>query len=153
QVGSPELIFEHPANLFVAKFIGSPTMNILPCHYDGQFYLGGQALDLPVPDRLRPALEAARGRDLLLGIRPQALRVVRADEDGPGLRVTVDLCEYLGTETVVSGRLGAAPEVQVTAVLPARAGLGGEVRLKAEADGVHVFDAQTELALPVRAAP
>src|SRR5689334_24090136 len=71
QHGPPELLYDQPANLFVAEFIGSPAMNLFRARLDdGAALLGHQRLPLPEG---RPALAAYSGREVALGIRPEHL--------------------------------------------------------------------------------
>ena len=111
QVGSPLELYHRPANLFVAGFIGSPKMNLLPV---GR--LGGHDGDIEVgSDDLRPTVFRIDGAGvpvaerLVLGIRPQSLRLV--DPDTARLPSVVDLVEHLGDESVISARLASGATV------------------------------------------
>jgi multiple sugar transport system ATP-binding protein len=97
QIGTPLEIFEAPANIFVAGFIGSPGMNLLPAKFaDGRLHLG---------DAVLPLALMGPPRDLVVGLRPEALRPV-ADA---GLSLTIDVAEMLGAECLIHARLGGAP--------------------------------------------
>ncbi len=139
QVGTPDAVFERPANLFVARFIGNPTMNILPAerHGAGLRILGTEVVFEADGDAGSP------GTRVHLGIRPHDLRPAAAHE--PGFDVRADVVEYLGTETVVIGRLDAAPEHAVVTVLPGRMGGRGadRLRLSTRPAAMHVFDTDT----------
>jgi multiple sugar transport system ATP-binding protein len=108
QVGEPQTLYDHPANLFVASFIGSPEMNLLKASIagsDGSFEanVGGQRLPLPAAPA---ALAGYVGRDIALGIRPEHVG------SGPGsLRGTVVLSEALGSERLVHLEVEAEPVV------------------------------------------
>jgi multiple sugar transport system ATP-binding protein len=80
QVGSPQDVYHNPANLFVAKFIGSPGMNLISTRYtDGQVHLpGGQAYQ--VPHAWRDRLADSIGRDVIVGFRPEAVRLTESSE-------------------------------------------------------------------------
>jgi multiple sugar transport system ATP-binding protein len=110
QVGPPQHLYDHPDNLFVAGFIGSPPMNMavgtVSRAGDGlTVALGGVTLPLPDPVlAARPALAAYAGREVAVGIRSEDMedaRVARSGPDEPRLRATVDLTEALGSEIVV----------------------------------------------------
>ena len=108
QVGSPEALYHRPATVFVAGFIGEPPMNLLPGTLaDGAtpaLRLGPHALPLPRP--LLARLEAAgAGREVLFGIRPEAVGVAREYAEG-GLPGEVFFREGRGDEEVVLVRLG-----------------------------------------------
>src|SRR5687767_1730059 len=103
QVGPPQELYEHPVNKFVAGFIGSPAMNFInvKAHRDaGQVTLRNENVELPLPDRLRSAVESGAD-ELTAGFRPEHFEIV---EDGrqPGagavLQSTVDVVEFLGNE-------------------------------------------------------
>ncbi|KKX33045.1 ABC transporter ATP-binding protein [Rhizobium sp. LC145] len=132
QVGSPRELYERPSNVFVAQFIGSPKMNILP------------AADAPL---LCAGLAAPQSAETL-GIRPEHLTVVEP-RDGV-LRGTVSLCEYTGAVTLLHVLL---PDNRICLVLhdegevPA---VGGEIGLSAEASNIHFFDGQAQA---IRALP
>jgi len=97
QIGTPLEIFEEPANVFVAGFIGSPGMNLLPARFgEGLLHLGEAAL---------PLVLMGPPRDLLVGLRPEALR---PESEGP-LSLSADTVEMLGAECLVHARLAGAP--------------------------------------------
>jgi len=110
QIGTPHEIFSKPANLFVAGFIGSPTMNFFEATYDPQNHtLVGNNFSFIAPDwlkamHLKKALKL--GQKLTLGIRPQQLKICDVDESL--LQIAVDVVEYLGTESQLSGHIVAA---------------------------------------------
>ncbi len=118
QVDSPQHLYDHPDNLFVAAFIGSPSMNLL--HADLVQAGEGLALSIAgrhiaVPDAVvaeRPALRGLTGRTIVMGIRPEDLHNPAdrpghpADQRLPG---TVDLVEELGSDMMVHMRVDARP--------------------------------------------
>ncbi|SDZ22219.1 carbohydrate ABC transporter ATP-binding protein, CUT1 family [Micromonospora pattaloongensis] len=106
QVGAPQELYDHPKNLFVAGFIGSPSMNFLHAAVDGgrlRTALG----DLPLGDRLRRTLEGADApRELILGIRPEHFEDAEliddaAREHGGEFEAPVDLVESMGSDKYV----------------------------------------------------
>ena len=137
QVGTPLEVYQRPASLFVAGFIGSPPMNVLDARVDADGRTltlpCGAALPLPHP---QPALG---GREVKLGIRPEHVAV---SADGV-LSVTVDLVEALGADTVVYGRLpnGEALLVRMAGLPVCRE--GETLRLDAPPHALHLFDGAT----------
>ncbi|PWC53395.1 sn-glycerol-3-phosphate import ATP-binding protein UgpC [Azospirillum sp. TSO22-1] len=135
QVGTPLEVYQRPASLFVAGFIGSPPMNVLDAALDA----GGSVADLSgVGVGLsRPYADHA-GRTVKLGVRPEHLSVGEG-----GLPVTVELVEALGADTVVHGRLAGGQVL--LARLPGLPSCreGDALTLVASADAWHVFDAET----------
>ena len=105
QSGTPKQIYDRPANTFVAKFIGSPPMNLMPATLiDGGALL---ADDLSVSSKDLPA-DGATGEAVLLGVRAERIRVTA---DGAGIPARVAMVERLGAETIVGFRLGhSTPE-------------------------------------------
>jgi multiple sugar transport system ATP-binding protein len=146
QVGSPLEVYEKPANLFVAAFIGTPPMSF----FEATVGQGGAALSckgfsLPVPARLRPALSGRDGARLVVGVRPENVvaegRAPRG-ETAP-LEVTVEIAEPLGDEVVVHARAGEDPVVFKQD--PHRsASIGATLTVQLELDALHVFDAETQ---------
>ncbi len=153
QVGTPSDVFNRPANLFVAAFIGTPTMNLLPARADGHGQLLGDAFTLPMPGWLHDRGMKA-DQAFTVGIRPQDLRPA---PDGP-LALQVDVVEYLGTESQVVGRLAGAGaagagnvggDLRLVATLPGNAHplLRQTLRLGVDAERLHVFDTRTGVTL------
>ena len=114
QLATPRELYENPANLFVAGFIGSPPMNFVPAKVDGDF------VELPFGRVRIPAEKAARaqGKGLLIaGIRPEHFEdasVVDADKvsDEATFQARVDVVEWLGNEAYAYVPFEAPPEVQ-----------------------------------------
>jgi ABC-type sugar transport system ATPase subunit len=135
QVARPLELFNQPANLFVAGFIGAPSMNLFP----GRVEQGTAAL----PGGLRVPRAEADGGEVTVGIRPQHLRLAREGEPAFELRVT--LIEALGTETVVHGELPGTggPDRRVIAILPGQPAvrLGDVLRLGFDETQLHRFGA------------
>ncbi|MEO5735314.1 MAG: ATP-binding cassette domain-containing protein, partial [Rubrivivax sp.] len=140
QVGTPSEVFTRPSSVFVAGFIGTPTMNFFEARCesrDGRAQLVGDGRTWPAPDWVAAA--ARPGQALTLGLRPQALRAGNAESP---LQLQVDVVEYLGTESQIVGRLAQAGDARVSAMLPgdAHAVLHATVGLDFDPDQLHVFD-------------
>jgi multiple sugar transport system ATP-binding protein len=118
QFGTPQEIYDHPATMFVADFIGSPSMNFV--HFEGGFApgdasvtLGGVPVDVP---RLQ---EAAAGRKLVLGVRPEHVTL----GDAGALRGRVLATEYLGTTQIITVETSHGTlKVRAPSGQPARSG-------------------------------
>ncbi len=136
QVGTPSEVFNQPANLFVAGFIGMPSMNLL----EGEVRVDGGKVALEGPGFAFPLRRATLpGTQLIAGVRPQTLHLA----PGAGmLRLQVDVVEYLGMESLLVGKLVGAGEGRVTAVVPGqRADLMHQtVSLEMDPAALHVFD-------------
>ncbi|HVD48138.1 MAG TPA: sn-glycerol-3-phosphate ABC transporter ATP-binding protein UgpC [Candidatus Limnocylindria bacterium] len=138
QVGTPGEIYDHPANLFVAGFIGSPTMNFVPATaQNGSAKASGFTVKLPKP------LEA--GKKGTLGFRPEAL-TDRITDEANSMQMKVDVVERLGSDQFLYGQVGGDA---VTARVDPRMKVdpGDTVKLGLDTRTLHFFDAETELAL------
>ena len=157
QVDTPQALYERPANLFVAGFIGSPAMNLLRGVADEDGVLLGTQ---------RLAVRTAHRGDVIVGIRPEALEP--AGGSGPGvLSLRVVLSEMLGSDvllhleapasSVLTGDMLDTEDEElvddttrfVARVPPSfRADPGSTVHLRVDLDRVHLFDPGTELVIP-----
>jgi multiple sugar transport system ATP-binding protein len=119
QIDAPQRLYNDPANLFVASFIGSPSMNLVEARIDRQngnlvASVGEQSLTIPAHIASeRPALESYVGRDVALGIRPDQLDDASIVRDGNGsrLRGRVLLTEALGSELLAHVEIPGKPVV------------------------------------------
>ncbi|MDA8292646.1 MAG: sn-glycerol-3-phosphate ABC transporter ATP-binding protein UgpC [Actinomycetota bacterium] len=106
QCDAPQVLYDHPANLFVAGFMGSPAMNLFEAGLDEgarSVVLGSQRLELGTAlDTLRPGLKAHGGSRVVVGIRPEDLAIEEAGGTaGASLSGTIELVEALGSELLV----------------------------------------------------
>jgi multiple sugar transport system ATP-binding protein len=176
QVDHPQALYDHPANLFVAGFIGSPPMNLLRAPIDHgpdglELVVGRQRLPLPfdVPDSVR---ERAGGDAIVVGVRPEAIHhVPDGVPERHALEAPVALVESLGSDLLVHTELDA-PAVLTRDQLEVAREVGGDpaadlsrarftarltpdvrvipgdhVRLRVDVDRLHYFDPDTTLAL------
>jgi len=152
QVGSPNDLYHKPNTRFVAGFIGSPTMNFIPCKLieanGGLSAQVNETLSVPLPadctERYRPQL----GRDLMLGLRPEHIREQRSNDGTAGVpcAVTPDVVEPLGMETMVYFGLNG---VEICArVAPEAAPRPGEaLTLSIDANRAHLIDPASDMVL------
>ena len=142
QLGAPMEVYERPASVFVADFIGSPAMNFLP--FDGALAAGADTVNLgavrvPVP-ALREALPAG---ERLLGIRPEHVRLA----DDSALRAEVLGTEYLGVSQVVTLTTATGATVRAKVHADAPVARGDQVGLQFDAEAVSLFDKASGRAL------
>jgi multiple sugar transport system ATP-binding protein len=137
QVGTPLEVYNHPANLFVAGFIGSPRMNLLPARVagSGQVTIGNDTRSIPLPS----TGQTASGASITLGARPEHIDVV--DETQADLIITVNLVEQLGGETYLYGSAPGLPELTVRQDGQARYDRNQRVGLRLKREALHLFDA------------
>lgn len=143
QVGAPLDVYNKPETTFVAGFIGSPPMNLIP----GEVAADGVTLmkNGAIQARLPKPLPAFAGRKILLGLRPDD--VLPCEDDEALLSLNIDFTELLGSDTLIYGHIDhdkqAATKIAVRlhAVLHRRE---GALPLRFVAENVHLFDAETE---------
>ena len=141
----PEVVYERPANQFVAGFIGSPTMNFFPVELQGDtvtFSNGGASA--PLDDATRARLKTAAGKGVF-GVRPEHFEVVSAASSG--IPVQIKLVEPLGSDTLIHFDLaGTSAIARIDPSLKPK--LGERLFLRPQADKTHLFDTATGRVLP-----
>jgi len=151
QIGTPDELYNHPANLFVAGFIGSPEMNFIDCtliEEGKRLWLDAKEFKVPVPAKVVPELESYVGEDLIMGIRPEDMY---ERESGEGttqknaLRMTVDIIEPVGPYLLLHLRKGGCSLVARVKQTTAR--VGQEVDIEMDLSKVHMFDKKTTKAI------
>jgi multiple sugar transport system ATP-binding protein len=136
QVGSPLELYHNPANLFVAGFIGSPKMNILPATVTSATASSGR-LALPGGGNVEVAASGLRaGDNVSVGIRPEHLAISTAG-DIPG---RVEIVEHLGDETLAYVSIGAEAPLTVKAAADSGVAIGDGVRLAVKPGTAITFD-------------
>ncbi|POF27958.1 ABC transporter ATP-binding protein [Roseibium marinum] len=132
QVGSPRELYEHPGNVFVAQFLGSPRMNLIDAASDGEAGVmlpGNQRLDIGQrsPENIRT-----------VGVRPEQISIT--DDGDAAIKGTIKLCEYHGS--VLSLIVDAGPMGDISVLAPSAGALveGARVSLDLPADALHFFD-------------
>ncbi len=130
QVGAPLELYDRPANLFVAQFIGSPAMNVLPGRLEGGGFVTEGGLRLPVSG----SSSGEEGKPALYGIRPEHFAL-----SGEGVALEVVVVEPTGSETQVVAKVGAQ---EVICVFRERvqARPGETIRVTPNPEAVHLFD-------------
>ena len=149
QVGTPRELYDHPANKFVAGFIGSPAMNFLSAELTGSgesAALSVAGITFPLPAHYREGVGATSGKKFTLGIRPEHLNVVPGDGQTAAVQTTADVVEYLGNEVLLHAMIAGVDVVALVGrehhVRP-----GDVINLHIPLDQFHLFDAETDLAL------
>ena len=152
QVGPPQDVYERPANLFVARFIGAPPMNTITGTISSeggahQLVTAGGAIALP--SEISGATRNATGLEVVLGVRPEHVRILpHSSETQFALDATVAVIESLGHERHVVCRLADEQMVIVRQTVETERPVeGADVRLSADPVGLHLFDATTGLRL------
>jgi multiple sugar transport system ATP-binding protein len=152
QCDTPEVVYNHPANKFVAGFIGSPPMNFVPSHIKkigDEFFVDAETFKLPLGDG--HAAQAYDGQAVTLGIRPEAIFDKNLDShvkstDRNTFTAKVDVLEPLGPEYVVY--LGAGKHNMIATIdTGTKIKEGASAEFVVDLDRIHVFDDASEEAI------
>lgn len=147
QLAKPLELYNHPANRFVAEFIGSPPMNFIKVEVESAKLVTHTQFQLNLSEYWQPFVSFYPGRSLLLGVRPEHFTVSTASPTN--LEVEVDLVEALGNETYLLVHFIADPELtlQVRMSPDHTVQRGDTLWLAIAIDKVHFFDVKTEKAI------
>lgn len=149
QQGTPQAVFRHPVNRFVAGFFGTPPMNFL----DGEItqrgdavFVRGDGFDVRLPDDKAAAARAHGRRGVVLGIRPSDLAQDPAAAPDRALRLDVLMSDYVGAQSNLVCRCGAA---QVTVGIPAEqpVALNDRLLFAVTPERIHLFDRESDVAI------
>ena len=146
QIGSPIEIYNHPANLFVAGFIGSPAMNFLKVKFDVKKSIAttGDGKQIKVPSELYKGKDIPE--DVILGIRPEDILPVTEGNNPDAFDITVNVAELLGNEYYIHTDFGGADLISKFPVKNLIS-IGDKLRIAFKAEKVHFFDPVTEMAI------
>ena len=151
QTGPPLEVFENPANLFVAGFIGSPAMNLLDAmltERSDQLLLTGAAFTLPLPKHLRARFGQIKNRNVVVGIRPEDIYDRSIKGDFPGgevLSVTIQVYEPLGSEVLLRTSCGT-DQILAKVDSRTRGRINDTIELIVDTNRLHLFNKETEAA-------
>ena len=146
QCGSPTQIFRTPANQFVGGFIGNPPMNFLAGSVGPEGMFDLNILKLPLPPDLAEIATHASSDEIVLGIRPQDVRVSLQSTDEPCICTETFATEPMGDQTILDMKVGDAL-VKAVVVPEFPADMGTEVWISFPARKLHLFDKKTGRAL------
>ncbi|HEY5062177.1 MAG TPA: TOBE domain-containing protein, partial [Gemmatimonadaceae bacterium] len=157
QVGTPNDVYLHPRDTFVASFVGSPPMNLLPgvlSRRDGGVYLRPACADqmlVPIAPAIAAAADRAGAESVILGLRPEDVEAVLIGDGGlanPGVLVgVVELVEPLGHQQLVHLRVGTMTVTVRGAAHDVRPPVGATMAMRIDQSRIHLFDARTSLSI------
>lgn len=145
QIGTPREIYNNPANMFVAGFLGAPATNFLNGKIDrGCFVINDQWIELP--EMFHDALKEYEGKNIVMGIRPEDLHgkgIVADTYPTAHFKYEVEVVELLGHEFILHGKFGTQ---DIKAKVPARVEAKAHETLELAMDlsKVHFFDPESE---------
>src|SRR5947199_1937080 len=155
QIGTPQELYDHPSNLFVAGFIGSPAMNFLDeakvvsDEHGTSIMIEGMGY-IKIPSLYVEQAKAATGKQLTFGIRPEHLEdatLLPSDaQSGSTLAASVDVVEYLGSELLVYLNI-AGKTMQARLDPRSDAHAGGQLTLYVNTAHIHLFETETGKAI------
>jgi len=143
QVGSPEELFEKPANTFVAGFIGSPPMNLIEgllIEHDGKVFFKNKNLEIAINVN-RDIIEKYLNKEVILGIRPENIYL-----DNKGIPAKVILAEPLGNRYIIHSEIGdnLVIRLEIGKKQYASLGLKDSIKISFDRDKILLFDKHTE---------
>jgi multiple sugar transport system ATP-binding protein len=152
QLDTPQNLYERPGNVFVAGFIGSPSMNFFDAKLiksDGTLTVDAGAFAVRVPDERRGLYESHVGQPIVLGVRPEDIHDPNFAPPGvhqAPVEALVEVTELMGNEVYLY--LKSGDRSYVARVDPrTRARLGDKVQVAMNLDNMHLFDKSTEMAM------
>jgi multiple sugar transport system ATP-binding protein len=152
QEGPPLLVYNHPKSLFVAGFIGSPSMNFMEAHLsqeEGAMWVKGEGFSFAVPEDKKERYRPTLGKKVTLGIRPEHIFDKELKGPFPGgqvLQGVIEVYEPMGSEVLLRAKCG--PHQVIATVEPqTRARVHDRIEFLVNASGMHLFDPQTGEAL------
>jgi multiple sugar transport system ATP-binding protein len=154
QIDTPQNLYDHPGNVFVAGFIGSPSMNFFDAtlvEQDGKLFVDSGTFKLPVPDNKKAGYLPHKGKKVIFGIRPDDVHAASFAPPGINpapLKADVDVTELMGNEIflyLLSGKKSFIARVDPRT----HARAGEQIDLIVNMDNMHLFDVQSEKSMDV----
>lgn len=154
RVGTPKEVYYEPSNLFVADFIGSPSMNFFDVTLDrdqdgtGTLVHDGGGFEYELSEDITEVIaEQAEGVSLVLGVRPENIQIADgAEPDGKRFSGLVEVVEVVGSDNFIYVDI-AGEELRLRSTPQQEPDVGSSIELTFDEEDLHVFDAQTEEAL------
>jgi multiple sugar transport system ATP-binding protein len=146
QVGSPQVLYDTPANRFVAGFIGSPAMNFVEVTAENGKLKGPEGWVADLPARLRNAVGEASGRRLIAGFRPEHLELKTDETETVSIPGHADVVEYLGNEELLHVT-GLGHDIVAIVDSDNRVKPGDVLQLILPYSKLHLFDAESGVSL------
>ena len=145
QNDTPQMLYNHPQNMFVAGFIGSPQMNFINCKIIRKqegYYAVFENYFLKLPERMHDALSLYSDKDVVLGIRPENISLAEIGHKG-SFDFYVDIAEMTGSDYYLYGRLGSE---QLIANIPSNRRIKSDMvcSIVVDTERLHIFDKVSE---------
>ena len=149
QCDTPRNIYDNPANVFVAGFIGTPPMNTIKGRLEeenGQYRFKTDTLNICVPESWKKQLESYVGKNIIFGIRPEDIgsELAKQDPNAPTIEAVVDVREYMGAETYLYLDIGSGVNIIARVSAHQEFAMGEKLTLPLSMIKAHMFDPETE---------
>jgi multiple sugar transport system ATP-binding protein len=151
QIGTPDELYNHPSNLFVAGFIGSPEMNFVDCtliEERKELCLDAKEFKISLPAKMPSELRSYIGTEIVMGVRPEDLHESKPAEGTAqenAIRMNIELIEPIGPYLLLHLKAGQIP--LVATVNDTKAKAGQEVTMEIDPSKIHIFDKKTTKAI------
>lgn len=145
QNDTPQMLYNHPQNMFVAGFIGSPQMNFIYCKIirknDG-YYAQFENYNIKLPDRMNDALSLYTDKEVVLGIRPENIHLATGTQK-TSFEMYIDIAEMTGSDYYLYGKLGGK---NIIANVPSNTQIKSDTTCSMfiDTDRLHIFDKVSE---------
>ncbi len=142
QFDTPQMLYHHPRNMFVAGFIGSPQMNFIECKIEKN-NLGYRAIfgdyKIQLPERMNEYMLIYENKSVILGIRPEDLSLCKTDDGENTISLYIDIAEMTGADCILYGNLCGNKFV---ANVPSKEDIKSDSKcyLKINTEKIHLFD-------------
>jgi multiple sugar transport system ATP-binding protein len=152
QLDTPQTLYDKPANMFVAGFIGSPAMNFFPGHLrksDGKYFVDTGDFKVAIPDNRAGTYQHMLDKKIVFGIRPEDIhnpQFIPSNINSAKVETKVDVTELMGNEIflyLVNGSNNFVARVDPRSKYK----MGDKVEVAFNMDNFHIFDPETELAV------
>ena len=151
QIGTPDELYNHPSNLFVAGFIGSPEIGFIDCTLvkeKKELFLDAKEFKISLPANMTSELESYIDSEIVMGIRPEDIHENKSAEGNTQkdtIRMTLDLIEPVGPYLLLHLKAGQIPLTATVKETKVKA--GQEIIMEMEPDKIHLFDKKTKKAI------
>ncbi len=141
QFDTPQMLYNHPENVFVAGFIGSPQMNLINSvvkKFNNNFYAEFSGYKIKLPKRMNEKISSYENKEVILGVRPENISISK-DNGENTIKLHVDIAEMTGADYYLYGKLG---EKKIIANVASNQNIESEkdYLLKLDIDRIHIFD-------------
>lgn len=149
QIGTPDELYYHPKNIYVAQFLGDPPMNLFPVDYTGNEVIVecDSPYKIAIPQKDRGTLSNSIGAcQLILGVRPVDISIVPFDDPSASTKGTIKLIETLGQTTIVIVQV-ESEEIRIKTHTEKVPDIGSNIGMAYKSDNFYYFDRDTEISI------